>query len=225
MKRHHIDGGLHQKFYVAKVKNAHGESDNDDEEDYCLKRDEMGNPIYGPNCVQYLSCDDPVYCVLALQESLNPFRKIYVWKKAVSFLGSLPVPLQHAEWIPNYSKNFGRKGDGDGKWHAKIRITVGTHDDEADSSRPKRTRQHETVEEAMLPRVHHDFFLWGTSNRADKIRYNTNLARLFPKQIYSPCIIDWNVLNTLGCGEKIKVMLEIKVHEMGGQEEIFTSEA
>nr|GEU61256.1 hypothetical protein [Tanacetum cinerariifolium] len=30
------------------------------------------------------------------------------------------------------------------------RITVGTHDDEVSSSRPKRTRQHETVEEAML---------------------------------------------------------------------------
>ncbi|GKC99491.1 hypothetical protein Tco_1169766 [Tanacetum coccineum] len=118
----YFDGGLHQKFYVAKVKNAHGESDNDDEENYCLKRDEMGNPIYGPNCAQYLSCDNPVDCVLALQESLNPFRKIYVWKKAVSFLSSLPVPLQHAEWIPNYSENFGRNGDGNGKWHAKIRI-------------------------------------------------------------------------------------------------------
>ncbi|GJR77458.1 hypothetical protein Tco_0089823 [Tanacetum coccineum] len=40
----------------------------------------------------------------------------------VAFLGSLPVPLQHNEWIPNYFDNFIKKGDGDGKWHAKVRI-------------------------------------------------------------------------------------------------------
>ncbi|GJV69382.1 hypothetical protein Tco_1484891 [Tanacetum coccineum] len=56
-------------------------------------------------------------------------------------------------------------------------------------------------------------------------RYNTNLARLLPKQIYSPCIVDWNVLNTLGYVEAIEGMLEIKVYKTGGQEEIFTSEA
>ncbi|GKC89282.1 hypothetical protein Tco_1149931, partial [Tanacetum coccineum] len=42
--------------------------------------------------------------------------------------------------------------------------TSGTHDDEADSSRPKRTRVHETVEEAMLPCVHHEFLLWELCN-------------------------------------------------------------
>ncbi|GKA74275.1 hypothetical protein Tco_0780577 [Tanacetum coccineum] len=54
--------------------------------------------------------------------------------------------------------------------------TVGTHDGESGSSRPKRTRVHETVEEAMLLHA-------------------------------------------------IEDMLEIKVYAMGGQEEIFTSEA
>ncbi|GJY43403.1 hypothetical protein Tco_0431616 [Tanacetum coccineum] len=66
---------------------------------------------------------------------------------------------------------------------------------------------------------------WGTTNRTAKSRYNTNLARLLPKQIYSPCIVDWNVINTLGCVEEIEAMLKIKVYEMGGQEEIFTFEA
>ncbi|GJZ40725.1 hypothetical protein Tco_0587611 [Tanacetum coccineum] len=103
--------------------------------------------------------------------------------------------------------------------------TVGTHDDEADSSRPKRTHHTETMEEAMLPRVHHEFLLWGTCNRATKTKYNTNLTRLLPKHIYSPCIVDWNVLNTLGCAETIDEMLKIKVYKMGGQGEIFTSEA
>ncbi|GKB72707.1 hypothetical protein Tco_0934119 [Tanacetum coccineum] len=77
------------------------------------------------------------------------------------------------------------------------------------------------MEEVMLPRVHHDFLLWGTSNRAAKTKYNTNLSRLLPKQIYSPCIVDWNVLNNLGCAKEIKKILEIKVYEMGGEEEIF----
>ncbi|GKG30421.1 hypothetical protein Tco_0420319, partial [Tanacetum coccineum] len=36
---------------------------------------------------------------------------------------------------------------------------IGTHDDEARSSRSKQSRQHETVEEAMLPPVHHPFRL------------------------------------------------------------------
>ncbi|GJT35537.1 hypothetical protein Tco_0925956 [Tanacetum coccineum] len=117
-----FDGICHQKFYVANVRNFHGESDSDDEEEYCLKRDEMGNPFYRPNHAKYLSCDDPMDRALTLQESLNPSKKIFVWKKAIDFLGSLPVPLQHVQWIPNQSGNFAKQGDGDGKWHAKIRI-------------------------------------------------------------------------------------------------------
>ncbi|GJX60470.1 hypothetical protein Tco_0291860 [Tanacetum coccineum] len=58
--------------------------------------------------------------------------------------------------------------------------TRGNHDDEAGSSRPKRTREFETVKEAMLPR---------------------------------------------GCGEEIEEMFEIKLVEMGGDQEIFSSKA
>ncbi|GJV74591.1 hypothetical protein Tco_1506175 [Tanacetum coccineum] len=158
----------------------------------------------------------------------------------VAFLGSLPVPLQHN--LPSYSNNFIKKGDGDGKWYAKVRTvdsygnvydqgseknfskTLSTNDFEAGSSSLlKRTRQHETVEEAMLPRVHHEFLHWGTSNRAAKSKYNTNLERLLPKQIYASCIIDWGVLNNMN--DTIEEMLEIKVYEIGGDEEIFISEA
>nr|GEV24858.1 hypothetical protein [Tanacetum cinerariifolium] len=77
----------------------------------------------------------------------------------------------------------------------------------------------------MLPHVLYEFLLWGTCNRAAKTKYNTNLARLLPKKIYSPCIVDWNVLNTLGYAKEIEDMLEIKVYKMEGQEEIFTFEA
>ncbi|GJQ97914.1 ribonuclease H-like domain-containing protein [Tanacetum coccineum] len=173
-----FDGVCHKKIYVAAVRNKHEESDSDDEEEYCITRDKNGKPIYGPKFTKYLNSDDPMNRDLALQEALNPFRKIC-------------------------------KGDGDGKWHAKVRIvdpyetvydqgmqTLGTNDFEVGSSSPpKRTRQHETVEEAMLP------------------------------HIYSPIIVDWEVLNNMSCVKEIEEMLEIKVYEMGGDEEIFTSEA
>ncbi|GJR43742.1 hypothetical protein Tco_1311845 [Tanacetum coccineum] len=43
--------------------------------------------------------------------------------KAIGFLGSLPVPLQHMEWKPDYKGNFCKKEEGDGQWHAEIRLT------------------------------------------------------------------------------------------------------
>ncbi|GJZ09568.1 hypothetical protein Tco_0543851 [Tanacetum coccineum] len=61
-----FDGLVHQKFNVANVRNARAESDSDDDEEYCLKRDDMGKPIYGPNNAKYLSCDDPIDRALAL---------------------------------------------------------------------------------------------------------------------------------------------------------------
>ncbi|GJV36458.1 hypothetical protein Tco_1408935 [Tanacetum coccineum] len=57
------------------------------------------------------------------QAVLNPFRKACFWKKVVSFLGSLQVPLQHVEWKPDYIVCFNKKEEGDGQWHAEIRLT------------------------------------------------------------------------------------------------------
>nr|GEY58852.1 hypothetical protein [Tanacetum cinerariifolium] len=51
----------HQKFYVANVRNSHGESDSDDEEEYCLKRDEIGNHFYGPNRLESVEARLLVY--------------------------------------------------------------------------------------------------------------------------------------------------------------------
>ncbi|GJV41533.1 hypothetical protein Tco_1419973 [Tanacetum coccineum] len=69
-----------------------------------------------------------------------------------------------------------------------------------------------------------NFLLWGTSNRAAKSKYNTNLARLLPKQICSSIIVDWEIFNNMGSTEPIEEILEIKVYAMGGDEEIFTYE-
>ncbi|GJT07203.1 hypothetical protein Tco_0841665, partial [Tanacetum coccineum] len=100
------------------------------------------------------------------------------------------------EWILNCSGNF-VKESGDSKWHTKIRVMVpygnifeqgyetkptdrkiseyyklSTHDDEdGSSSCSKRTRVTESVEEAMVGKVHNEFLLWGTCNKTLKGRY------------------------------------------------------
>ncbi|GJX17285.1 hypothetical protein Tco_0218117 [Tanacetum coccineum] len=99
--------------------------------------------------------------------------------------------------------------------------TSGTHDEEAGSSRSKHSR-HETVEEVFLPQVHHEFLLWEGCNRDAKSRHNTRLAQLLPRHIYSPCIINWDVLNRIGYDGEIDDMLRIRVHEAESDEELFT---
>ncbi|GJW59064.1 hypothetical protein Tco_0105795 [Tanacetum coccineum] len=48
--------------------------------------------------------------------------------------------------------------------------TMGGNDAEAGSSRSKHSRQYETVEEVLLPQVHHEFLLWeGYNNKAKEI--------------------------------------------------------
>ncbi|GJU83278.1 hypothetical protein Tco_1285643 [Tanacetum coccineum] len=51
---------------------------------------------------------------------------------------------------------------------APKKATIGIHDDEAGSSRSKRSRQYETVEEVLLLQVHHEFLLWEGCNRDAK---------------------------------------------------------
>nr|GEU55065.1 transposase, Ptta/En/Spm, transposase, Tnp1/En/Spm-like protein [Tanacetum cinerariifolium] len=81
--------------------------------------------------------------------------------------------------------------------------TLGTHDDEAESLGSKCSRQYKTVEEAMLPRVHHPFC------------YEKGVTELLRPE----------VLNNMGCAEEIENMLEIKVYETYSEEDIFSSEA
>nr|GEY42716.1 hypothetical protein [Tanacetum cinerariifolium] len=53
-----------------------------------------------------------------------------------------------------------------------------THDEEAESSRSKRPRQHETVEELLLPQVHHEFLLWKGCSREAKSREIDDMLRI-----------------------------------------------
>ncbi|GJV85591.1 hypothetical protein Tco_1525489 [Tanacetum coccineum] len=100
-----FDGLTRQTFRAArseKIKIA--ESDSDDEEDYVIKRNEMGTPIHNSRPIRYQNDTNPVenMTLSTLESVINPFRKISVWKKAVSFLGSLPAKLRDVEWKPDY---------------------------------------------------------------------------------------------------------------------------
>ncbi|GJR51168.1 hypothetical protein Tco_1401689 [Tanacetum coccineum] len=134
-----FDGFCHQTFRVARsdvIRNA--ENDSDDEEDYQIKRNKFGAPIYGPKPAPYLN---------------------------VSFFSSLPVTLKSVNWKPDYKGSYTKEEEAIGQWRTEIRKyaalqeTMGTHDDEAGSSRSKRPRQHETVEEVLLHKVYHGVLL------------------------------------------------------------------
>ncbi|GJX78259.1 hypothetical protein Tco_0325070 [Tanacetum coccineum] len=70
--------------------------------------------------------------------------------------------------------------------------SMGGKDDEAGSSRSKHSRQYETVEEVLLPQVHHEFLLWEGCNKEAKSR--------------------------MECDEEINEMLRIKLQEAGSNE-------
>ncbi|GJZ75127.1 hypothetical protein Tco_0639592 [Tanacetum coccineum] len=61
-----FDGICHQKFYAAKTHVNTEESDSDNDEDYCIKRNSLGAPIYGPESSKYLNCSDLMNHALAL---------------------------------------------------------------------------------------------------------------------------------------------------------------
>ncbi|GJR25412.1 hypothetical protein Tco_1101644 [Tanacetum coccineum] len=217
-----FDGICHQTFRGARSDILRTtESDSNDEEEYEIKRNKFGAPIYGSKPAAYLNCNDPAERSIALQVVINPFRKISVWKKAVSFLGSLPAPLQRVDWKPDYKGYYTNEEEVKGQWRTEIR-TMGGNDDEAGSSRSKRSRKYKTMEEVLLPQVHHEFLLWEGCNKEAKSRYNTILANLLPGHVYSPCVVNWDILNRMGCDGEINDMLRIKLREAGSNEEIFT---
>ncbi|GKE10173.1 hypothetical protein Tco_1413724 [Tanacetum coccineum] len=119
-----FDGFCHQTFRAARsdvMRNA--KSDSDDEEDYQIKRNKFRAPTYGPKPAPYLNYNDPAERSLAIQTVTNLFRKISVLNKAVSFLGSLPVPLKHVNWKPDYKGSYTKEEEATGQWHTEIRLT------------------------------------------------------------------------------------------------------
>ncbi|GJT78175.1 hypothetical protein Tco_1044900 [Tanacetum coccineum] len=45
-----------------------------------------------------------------------------VWKKAASFLRSLPVPLKHVNWKPDYKGSYTKEEEATGQWITEIRL-------------------------------------------------------------------------------------------------------
>ncbi|GJV28947.1 hypothetical protein Tco_1385395 [Tanacetum coccineum] len=88
-----------------------------------IKRNKFGAPIYGPKPAPYLNCNDLDERSLAIQTVTNPFRKISVWKKAASFLGSFPVPLNQVNWKPDYKGSHTKEEEATGQWRTEIRLT------------------------------------------------------------------------------------------------------
>ncbi|GKE51136.1 hypothetical protein Tco_1486292 [Tanacetum coccineum] len=119
-----FDGFCHQTFRAARsdyMRNA--ESDSDDEEEYVIKRNKFGVPIYGPIHAPYLKCTNLEDRSSAIHVVTNPLRKISVWKKAVSFLGSLPAPLKLVNWKPEYKDSYTKEEKATGQWKTEIRIS------------------------------------------------------------------------------------------------------
>ncbi|GJW01931.1 hypothetical protein Tco_1560787 [Tanacetum coccineum] len=119
-----FDGFCHQTFRAARsdvLRTA--ESDSDDEEEYEIKRNKFGAPIYGPKPAPYLNCTNPTDRSSAIQVVTNPFWKISVWKKVVSFLDSLFVPLKQVNWKPDYKGCYTNEEEATGQWRAEIRLT------------------------------------------------------------------------------------------------------
>ncbi|GKA80715.1 hypothetical protein Tco_0787407 [Tanacetum coccineum] len=90
-----FDGFCHQTFRAARsdvLRTA--ESDSDDEEEYEIKRNKFGAPIYGPKPAAYLNCNDPADQIrYSTSRSLTHSWKISVWKKSRFF--SLVHTLSH----------------------------------------------------------------------------------------------------------------------------------
>ncbi|GKD58645.1 pescadillo, partial [Tanacetum coccineum] len=159
-----FDGVCHQTFRAARFDVLRtAESDSDDEEEYVIKRNKFGAPIYGPRPAPYLNCANPEDRSSAIQAVTNPFRKISVWKKAVSFLGSLPVPLKQVNWKPDYKGSYTKEEEATGQWRErKRRLTdpygnIDAHDGEAGSSRSTCSRN-ETVKEVQEAESEEEIF-------------------------------------------------------------------
>ncbi|GJR92148.1 putative reverse transcriptase, RNA-dependent DNA polymerase [Tanacetum coccineum] len=89
-----FDGICHQTFCAARSDVLRTtKSDSDDKEEYKIKINKFREPMYG----------------------LKP-------KKAVSFLGSLPVPLKQVNWKPDYKSCYTKEEEATGQWRTEIRL-------------------------------------------------------------------------------------------------------
>ncbi|GJU81180.1 hypothetical protein Tco_1283545 [Tanacetum coccineum] len=121
-----FDGLTRQTFRAARSEKIRiAESDSDDEEDYVIKRNDMGTPIHNSRPIGYQNNTNPAenMTLSTLELVINPFKKISVWKKAISFLGSLPAKVRDVEWKPEYKGCYSNPELATGQWKTEIRLT------------------------------------------------------------------------------------------------------
>ncbi|GJW40734.1 hypothetical protein Tco_0066579 [Tanacetum coccineum] len=184
-----FDGVCHQTFKAARFDVLRiAESDSDDEEEYVIKRNKFGAPIYGPKPTLYLNYDREIDDMLRIRfREAGSDEEIFTSsKKIIKFkLGGRAHNLTLLEFA-------------------------------------RRLGLYQAVE---LEEEGFNVYFEGGYSREAKSRYNTKLAQLLPRHIYSPCVVNWDVLNRMGCDGEIDDMLRIRLREVGSDEEIFTSVA
>ncbi|GJS86422.1 hypothetical protein Tco_0769058 [Tanacetum coccineum] len=209
-------------------------SDSDDEEDYVIKRNEMGTPIHNSRPIGYQNNANPAenMTLSTLESVINPFRKISMWKKAVSFLGSLPAKLRDVEWNPNYKLCYANPELATGQWKTEIRLTdpYGNIYMQAFVIKPTKRMlsKFHKLSDIMSPNwfielQEHTIKRWGHP-------VPNALEMLKPlKKHYSLMFIMnfWNreLLHKIGYGDEYDKMLKISLREAQTDEEIFFSVA
>ncbi|GJX17284.1 hypothetical protein Tco_0218116 [Tanacetum coccineum] len=93
-----FDGVCHQTFRAARFNVLRtAESDSDDDEEYVIKRNKFGAPIYGPKPAPYLNCTN--------QKDQSS------------------VPLKQVNWKPDYKGSYTKEEEATGQWRTEIRLT------------------------------------------------------------------------------------------------------
>ncbi|GKA69115.1 hypothetical protein Tco_0775179, partial [Tanacetum coccineum] len=131
----------------------------------------------------------------------NKFRAPIYGPKPAPYLNCTnpeDLPLKQVNWKPEYKGSYTKGEEARGQWRTEIRITDPYGNVYLQGFTTKNT-------DRKLSKYH---------NREAKSRYNTRLAQLFHRHIYSPCVMNWDILNRMGCDGVID-----------DHEEIFTSVA
>lgn len=85
----------------------------------------MGVPIGSSRSMRYDGGKNPAESMNlpTLEAVINPFRKLSVWKKVVSFLGTLPAKLREVECGNDYKGCYARSEEATGQWKTEICLT------------------------------------------------------------------------------------------------------
>ncbi|GJX02821.1 hypothetical protein Tco_0188737 [Tanacetum coccineum] len=76
---------------------------------------------------EFIDCHLPEEWEIARDAEINPFKDVMVFRRMVEFLGAVPINLKRSMWeskdlIENLINWDKPPKNGDGAWHAKIRL-------------------------------------------------------------------------------------------------------